>query len=123
MTLAAVVRVFLAGVKRRIVSKSLQIRFLPSSDDVLKKYPEAVQSLLKAFGETKRICREFYADPNWWRVAWGRQAFEEKLLGPDPWSYGLKKNRATLERFVSYSPDQRLMVKKMAMKELFLPLN
>jgi hypothetical protein len=65
VTLAAVVRVFLAGVKRRIVSKSFQIRFLSSSDDVLKQYPEAAQSLLKAFGEAKKIYREFYADPNW----------------------------------------------------------
>lgn len=52
----------------------------------------------------KRICREFYADPNWSWLAWGRQASEEeeKLLGPDPWPYGLEKNRANLERFVGY---------------------
>jgi len=31
---------------------------------VLKKYPEAAQSLLKAFGEAKKIY-EFYAAPNW----------------------------------------------------------
>ena len=55
-------------------------------DDVLKKYPEAAASLFKAFGEAKKICREFYADPNWSWLAWGRQAFEEeeKLLGPIP---------------------------------------
>jgi len=28
-----------------------------------------------------------------------------------------------LERFIGYSLDQALMAKKMAMKELFLPLN
>ncbi len=57
-------------------------------DDVLKKYPEAASSLFKAFGEAKKICREFYADPNWSWLAWGRQAFEEeeKLLGiPGRW--------------------------------------
>ena len=92
---------------------------------VLKKYPEAAESLFKAFGEAKKICREFYADPNWSWLAWGRQAFEEeeKLLGPDPWPYGLEKNRANLERFVGYSLDQGLMKKKMAVEELFLPLN
>jgi len=94
-------------------------------DDVLKKNPGAAQSLFKAFGEAKRLCREFYADPNWSWLAWGRQAFEEeeKLLGPDPWPYGLEKNRANLERFVGYSLDQGLMTKKMALEELFLPLN
>jgi 4,5-dihydroxyphthalate decarboxylase len=44
-------------------------------------------------------------------------------LGPDPWPYGLEKNRANLERFVGYSLDQGLMAKKMAVEELFLPLN
>jgi len=94
-------------------------------DDVLTKYPEAAASLFKAFGEAKKICREFYADPNWSWLAWGRQAFEEeeKLLGSDPWPFGLEKNRANLERFVGYSLDQGLMAKKMAAEELFLRLN
>lgn len=94
-------------------------------DEVLKKYPEAAESLFKAFGEAKRICREFYADPNWSWLAWGRQAFEEeeKLLGPDPWPYGLEKNRPNLERFVGYSLDQGLMAKKMPVDELFISLN
>jgi 4,5-dihydroxyphthalate decarboxylase len=94
-------------------------------DDVLKIYPEAAASLFKAFGEAKKICREFYADPNWSWLAWGRQAFEEeeKLLGPDPWPYGLENNRANLERFVGYSLDQGLMSKNMALEELFVPIN
>ena len=94
-------------------------------DDVLKKYPDVAQSLFNAFSEAKRICREYYADPNWSWLAWGRQAFEEeeKLWGSDPWPFGLKKNRPNLERFVGYSLDQGLMAKKMAVEELFLALN
>ena len=94
-------------------------------DDVLKKYPGAAESLFKAFTEAKKTCREFYADPNWSWLAWGRQAFEEqeKLLGPDPWPYGLENNRANLERFTGYSIDQGLMTKKMPLEELFVPIN
>jgi 4,5-dihydroxyphthalate decarboxylase len=94
-------------------------------DEVLKRYPEAAQSLYAAFEEAKKICREFYADPNWSWLAWGRQAFEEeqKLLGDDPWPYGLEKNRANLERFAGYSIDQGLMSKKMALEELFLAID
>lgn len=94
-------------------------------DDVLKRYPQAAQSLFNTFEQAKRVCREYYADPNWSWLAWGRQAFEEeeKLLGPDPWPYGIEKNRANLERFVGYSLDQGLMTKKMAMEELFVVLN
>ena len=47
-------------------------------DDVLKKYPDVAESLFNAFTEAKRICREFYSDPNWSSLAWGKQAFEEK---------------------------------------------
>ena len=94
-------------------------------DDVLKKYPEAAPSLFHAFSKAKKICRDFYADPNWSCLAWGRQAFEEeqKLLGDDPWPYGLEKNRSNLERFMGYSLDQGLMAKKMMVEELFVPLN
>ena len=94
-------------------------------DEVLKKYPEAARSLFDAFTEAKTLCREFYADPNWSWLAWGHQAFEEeeKLLGPDPWSYDLEMNRANLERFVGYLLDQGLMAKKIAVEELFLGLN
>ncbi len=45
---------------------------------MVKIYAEAAASLFKAFGEAKKICREFYADPNWSWLAWGRQAFEEE---------------------------------------------
>ncbi|MGB7948319.1 MAG: ABC transporter substrate-binding protein [Candidatus Binatia bacterium] len=94
-------------------------------DDVLNKYPEAARSLFEAFAKAKALCREFYADPNWSWLAWGRQAFEEeqRLLGDDPWPYGLEKNRANLERFVGYSLDQGLMTQKMTVENLFVPLN
>jgi 4,5-dihydroxyphthalate decarboxylase len=94
-------------------------------NQVLEKYPEAARNLLNAFDKAKALCREFYADPNWSWLAWGRQAFEEeqKLLGDDPWPYGLEKNRSNLERFMGYSLDQGLMAKKMTVEELFVPLN
>jgi 4,5-dihydroxyphthalate decarboxylase len=94
-------------------------------NEILEKYPDAARSLFAAFEEAKTLCREFYADPNWSWLAWGRQAFEDqqKLLGDDPWPYGLEKNRANLERFAGYSLDQGLMAQQMALEELFLPLN
>ena len=94
-------------------------------NEVLERYPDAARSLFAAFEQAKTLCREFYADPNWSWLAWGRQAFEEqqKLLGDDPWPYGLEKNRANLERFAGYSLDQGLMAQKMGVEDLFLPLN
>ena len=48
---------------------------------------------------------------------------QEKLLGLDPWPFGLERNRPNLERFVGYSLDQGLMTKKMEVEELFIGLN
>jgi 4,5-dihydroxyphthalate decarboxylase len=94
-------------------------------DEVLKKHSEAAQAIYRAFEQAKTRCRNHWADPNWSWLVWGRQFFEEEksLLGEDPWPYGLEKNRANLERFVGYSLDQGLMAKKMALDELFIPLN
>ena len=57
------------------------------------------------------------------RLAWGRHLFEEerRLLGEDPWPYGVKRNRANLERFMGYSLDQGLIGKKLVVGDLFAP--
>lgn len=90
-------------------------------DEVLREYPWAAQSVMNAFERAKEVCRSYYDDPNWSMFAWGRHLFEEErnLLGVDPWSYGVKRNRANLERFMGYSLDQGLMVKKLEVEELF----
>ncbi|MGH7772100.1 MAG: ABC transporter substrate-binding protein [Candidatus Binatia bacterium] len=90
-------------------------------DEVLKQQPWAVQSVMQAFEKAKEICQHYYDDPNWSRLAWGRHLFEEerKLLGEDPWPYGVKRNRANLERFMGYSLDQGLMEKRLTVEDLF----
>lgn len=92
-------------------------------DDVLKQFPWAARSMTDAFQRAKEVCRSYYDDPNWSMFAWGRHLFEEEkgVFGEDPWPYGLKKNRANLERFMGYSLDQGLMTKKLEVEELFAP--
>jgi 4,5-dihydroxyphthalate decarboxylase len=76
---------------------------------------------MDAFERAKQACKDFYDDPNWSSLVWGRHLFEEErvLLGDDPWPYGVKKNRANLERFMGYSVDQGLMEKPMSVEDLF----
>ncbi len=92
-------------------------------DDVLKKHPWVARSVMGAFEKAKEACKHYYDDPNWSRLAWGRHLFEEerRVLGEDPWPYGVKRNRANLERFMGYSLDQGLMEKKLAVDDLFTP--
>ena len=90
-------------------------------DDVLKKNPLLAANIVTAFDRAKEACMEYYDDPNWSRFVWGRHLFEEerKAFGADPWPHGVKKNRANLDRFISYSLDQGLMDKKLEVDELF----
>jgi 4,5-dihydroxyphthalate decarboxylase len=51
------------------------------------------------------------------------EAWEEqrRLLGPDPWEYGLtEKNRHTLETLAGYSFEQGLTGRKWPTDELFV---
>jgi 4,5-dihydroxyphthalate decarboxylase len=90
-------------------------------DEVLEKNPWVAESILSAFEKAKQASLRYYDDPNWSRFVWGRHLFEEErnCFGEDPWPYGVKPNRANLERFIGYSLDQGLMAKKLETSELF----
>lgn len=92
-------------------------------DEVLEQNAWLAKSVMAAFEKAKEVCRRYYDDPNWSRLVWGRHLFEEErgVLGEDPWPFGVKKNRANLERFMSYSLDQGLMGKKLRVEDLFAP--
>jgi 4,5-dihydroxyphthalate decarboxylase len=90
-------------------------------DALLAKDPWLATSVMAVFAKAKDMCMEYYDDPNWSRFVWGRHLFEEerRVFGDDPWRHGVKKNRANLERFISYSLDQGLMEKKLEAQQLF----
>jgi 4,5-dihydroxyphthalate decarboxylase len=90
-------------------------------DEVLAQDAALAASVMAAFDRAKKICMEYYDDPNWSRFVWGRHLFEEErqVFGADPWPHGIKKNRANLERFIGYSLDQQLIDKKLEVEELF----
>lgn len=90
-------------------------------DEVLAKDASLAGSIMAAFDRAKEICIEYYDDPNWSRFVWGRHLFEEErqVFGADPWPHGIEKNRANLERFISYSLDQQLIDKQLEVEELF----
>lgn len=92
-------------------------------NDVLRKHPWAATNMMEAFKRANEVCNEYYDDPNWSRLAWGRHLFEEEkaFFGDDPWPCGVRRNHANLERFMSYSLDQGLMEKPLSVEALFHP--
>lgn len=68
-------------------------------------------AVMEMFADARRISAEYYEDPNWSRMLWGRCQFEREreFLGADPWPMGVKANHANLERLITYSRDQGLI--------------
>jgi len=90
---------------------------------LVEQHPWLTVNLFKAFNESKSIAMERMANPRIVPLAWYRAAWEEqeKILGPDPWEYGLTgNNRNNLETLVGYSHEQGLIKKKPTLEQLFL---
>jgi 4,5-dihydroxyphthalate decarboxylase len=91
--------------------------------EIVDKYPWAPVSLLKAFEKAKNIAYKRLANPRITPLAWVRTEYEEerKILGPDPWVYGLgEANRKNLQTVIGYCHQQGLTKKAMSIEELFI---
>src|SRR5262249_50650175 len=90
-------------------------------DEILAQDPWLAQNVMAGLYKDQGALGAYYDDPNWSRFVWGRHLFKEERIafGDDPWPYGVRKNRANLERFIGYSLDQDLMEKKLEVGELF----
>ena len=87
------------------------------------EHPWLAVNLFKAFDEAKTAAMKHMANPRIVPLAWYRDAWEEqeRLLGPDPWQYGLTKtNRKVLEALIAYSHEQGLIKKRATLEHLFL---
>jgi 4,5-dihydroxyphthalate decarboxylase len=90
---------------------------------LVEQHPWVAVNLFKAFNEAKAMAMERMQNPRIVPLAWYRDAWEEqeKILGPDPWEYGLTdNNRKNLETLVGYSHEQGLIKKKPTLEQLFL---
>jgi 4,5-dihydroxyphthalate decarboxylase len=94
--------------------------------EVVEKYPWVPINLYKAFDAAKAAGMKRMFNPRVAPLAWYRHAMEEqeKLLGSDPWEYGLtEKNRNTLETLIGYSLEQGMLKRRPAPEELFLDMS
>jgi len=91
--------------------------------EIVERYPWVPANLMQAFARAKDIAMQKMANPRRVPLAWFRHSLEEqeKILGPDPWAYGLgaanQKNLATL---IQYSHEQGLIGKRIPVDELFV---
>lgn len=93
---------------------------------IAEQYPWAPVELYKAFDKAKALGMARMFNPRVAPLAWWRHAMEEqeKLLGKDPWEYGLSpKNRHNLETLAGYSHEQGMLKSKPALEHLFLDMS
>lgn len=74
-------------------------------------HPWVARELLLAFTASKDRAFAAMRDPRRVSLAWFAEALEEqrRVLGPDPWAYGLGPNRGALETMIRWSVEQGLV--------------
>src|SRR5213593_1270637 len=90
--------------------------------EIVDKYPWAAVSLAKAFEKAKQVCYQRVVNPRIVPLAWFSHQWddERKVLGPDPWAYGLgEANRKNLQTIIRYCHRQGLIKREMTIEELF----
>jgi len=89
---------------------------------VVEAYPWIAKSLQNAFQKAKEICYHRMEDPRKVSLAWFMHYWEEqkRILGQDPWVYGLSENIKSLENMISYAYEQGMISRKFKLEELFI---
>ncbi len=90
--------------------------------EVVDQHPWVVGSLMNAFEKAKSIAMARVANPRVVPLAfWAHTLFEQRrLLGPDPWIYGLgEQNRRNLRKLAQYAFTQGLTSREWQVDELF----
>ncbi len=92
--------------------------------DLADKNPWLPAALMEMWGQARDISRDYYTDPNWSQLAFGRRYFEreaERFGTADLFPTGFGVNRRNIEQFMMYSRDQGLIAGAYGAEDLFHP--
>lgn len=90
--------------------------------DLIARNPALAESVLAMYRAADDICRSYYEDPNWSRLAWGRHDFEaERAALGNAFPVGFAENRACLDQFIGYCADQLLIPEAFPAERMFPP--
>jgi 4,5-dihydroxyphthalate decarboxylase len=88
-------------------------------------HPWLPGALQKAFDAARALAVEALSDTSATKVTMpfveDNLARARALMGPEPWSYGLRDNFHVLDRFLHYHAEQGLSPRRVAVEELFHP--
>jgi 4,5-dihydroxyphthalate decarboxylase len=90
-----------------------------------EQQPWLAASLLKAFGEAKRIAEAELREINALKIGlpWVTSEMQatEQLMGTDFWPYGVEANRTTLQTCARYVAAQGITAREITVEEMFAP--
>jgi 4,5-dihydroxyphthalate decarboxylase len=96
--------------------------------DVYEKNRWVAQSLYRAFRQAKARALDFYQQKTAFMnaatgIPWLTSHLEEngRLMGEDPWPYGVAANRKAVDAFLRYHQEQGLSTRRLAAEDLFAP--
>jgi len=91
--------------------------------EVHERHPWIAGNLMRAFERAKQLSLERFDDISASRYpipwSWDALPSARKLLGDDPWPYGLEPNRKTLDTFLGYAHEQGVCARRLAPEDLF----
>jgi len=96
---------------------------LAAKRSTVEKHPDLSQKLIALFSHASQYARQKLHFEGSLSLAWKIHYLEEeeKALGSDAWAYGVEKNRAALDKFLSYAYDMGVSKRKMTAEDLFDP--
>jgi 4,5-dihydroxyphthalate decarboxylase len=90
---------------------------------LVEQHPGLPASLLKAFGEAKRIAEADLREVTALKIGlpWVTSELQatERLMGRDYWPYGVEANRKALETAARYSVEQGITTQPIAVEQMF----
>jgi len=89
--------------------------------DIYRKYPWIAFNLYSGFVKAKALARQKLAESMPSALFFGPEylAMTRRLIGDDPFPYGIKANQAMLDMITSYSHEQGLTPRQVKPEELF----
>jgi 4,5-dihydroxyphthalate decarboxylase len=90
---------------------------------ILEQYPWVARNVVDAFERAKQVAYRRLANPRRLPLVWFQETWEEqaRLFDGDPFPYTVEANRSTLQTFLRYALEQRLIAQPIRVEDLFPP--